>query len=247
MTKHNNFRQVVRYGLSKDAWTGFEQRLRSLLETTGAKDVCELGGGANPTLNIDYVTTRGVRYSILDISRDELAKAPPGYDLVQADVTDPALDMYDRYDLVFSKMLAEHVNNARRFHSNVHKMLRPGGVAFHFFPPLYAFPFILNRLFPEQLAERLLNILQPGIRAREGRKAKFPAFYDWCLGPTDRQFARFESLGYDILEYTGYFGHSNYYRRLPPLQKASQALSGFLLKHPLSSLTSFAYLVIRKK
>ena len=46
-------------------------------------------------------------------------------------------------------MLAEHVPDGYRFHSNLFELLKPGGVAFHFMPTLYSPPFVINRLLPE--------------------------------------------------------------------------------------------------
>src|ERR1700721_1406514 len=62
--------------------------------------------------------------------------------------TDAAL-LWESYDLVFSKMLCEHLPDARTFHANCLRLLRPGARAVHFFPTLYTLPFVANRLIPE--------------------------------------------------------------------------------------------------
>jgi SAM-dependent methyltransferase len=244
--KYNGHRPVVQYGLSKNAWEGFSHYLISTIEKTGSKDICEIGGGANPALPIEQVSRLGIKYSILDVSQDELDKAPPGYNLVRGDATDRQLNLTEQYDLVFSKMLMEHIPSARHFHENVRRMLKPGGVAFHFFPTLYAIPFVLNRLLPERFAESIVHTLQPGLRSREGKRSKFPAFYQWCRGPTLSQISRLQQAGYEVVEYIGFFGHSNYYRRVPALATISLKISRFLLSHPNPWLTSFAYLVVKK-
>ena len=49
---------------------------------------------------------------IIDISAKELAKAPAGYRKRVLDVTQPLTGKEGTYDLVFSKMLAEHVSDS---------------------------------------------------------------------------------------------------------------------------------------
>lgn len=49
------------------------------------------------------------------------------------------------FDVVESQNVAEHVRDPEAMHHNIHAMLKPGGVAIHFFPTLFAVPFIVNR------------------------------------------------------------------------------------------------------
>lgn len=172
-----------------------------------------------------------------------LSRPPQGYLKIQADIALPTLDLPGGYDLIFSKMLAEHVPSGETFHRNVRRLLASGGVAFHFFPTLYAPPFVVNRLLPERLAERFLHLLQSG-REKEGKHAKFPAYYSWCRGPMPLQIKKFERLGYRVDEYIGFFGHEGYYMKLPVLAKVHRALSNWLVHHPAPWLTSFAYVTL---
>lgn len=235
----------IKYAHSAEAWANSFAYLEQLIRSKSVRRVLEVGGGANPTFSLDFVREHGLEYTVLDISADELAKAPQGYLKVQADITSPTLNLSGGYDLVFSKMLAEHVKSGKTFHRNVHGLLAPGGMAFHFFPTLYAPPFVVNRLLPERLAEGVLHLLQSG-RDKEGHHAKFPAYYSWCRGPMPSQIRRFESLGYRLEEYIGFFGHDGYYLRLPMLAKVHRAFSNWLVRHPVPWLTSFAYVVLIK-
>jgi SAM-dependent methyltransferase len=232
----------VSFGKFQEAWQGFFWAVRGLIEANNLKRVCDVGGGANPVLPSDYLDAKGIDYTILDISADELAKAPPGYRRVQADICARDLADLGGFDLIFTKMLAEHVVDGQVFHQNVLRLLSRGGIAFHFFPTLYAPPFVANRLLPERLTHTLLDIFSPRDKVKQG---KFPAYYSWCRGPTSSQIERLEALGYEILEYRGFYGHS-YYKKLPPLHAACNAATEFLLKHPLPQLTTFAYLTMRK-
>ncbi len=217
--------------------------LRALMRDTGARRVLELGGGANPALTLDEVREKRLDYTILDISQTELDKAPAGYRKLQADVASPLGEVSSQYDFIFSKMLAEHVRDGRVFHQNVLKLLSPGGVAFHFFPTLYAPPYVVNRFLPERFAAWLLRHFSP----RDSRQyAKFPAYYSWCRGPSASQLQRLEKLGYEVMRYTGFFGHGAYYAKIPLLRDWHRWCVALLLRHPSPYFTSFAYAVLRK-
>ena len=227
-----DFQTIVQYYPSELGWVQYDDFLRQLVVGQGCRRICEIGGGANPALPIEFVREHGLDYLIVDISESELAKAPKGYRTRVLDMARPIEPVSENCDLVISKMLAEHVADARQFHLNVHGMLRPGGLAFHFFPTLYTPPFVLNCLMPERLAYTLLNQLQPG-RESSGRNAKFPAYYRWCRGPMKGQWARFGSLGYQVRSYWGFYGHEPYYRKIPPLLACHRALCRWLLRHPV--------------
>ena len=143
-----------------------------------------------------------------------------------------------------SAFLAEHVADARALHRSVYAALRPGGTALHTFPTLYEPAFMVNRVLPERVMEPLLRRVQPG-REPEGEHAKFRAYYRWCRGPTRRQLRRLESVGFQVLDYVGYFGHG-YFGPLKPLDRVEQALSHALVRRPLPALTSYATVTLRR-
>jgi SAM-dependent methyltransferase len=212
----------------------------------GFQRIIEIGGGANPTLTPEFVAARGLEYTLLDISQVELDKAPTGYMKVCADICADDFLPKGQYDFAFSRMLAEHVPSGEKFHRNIHSILRDGGYAFHFFPTLFAPPFVVNALLPEAAAEKLLHVVQPG-RERSGNLGKFPARYSWCRGPLRSSIRRFEQLGYEVDEYLGFYGHGAYYQKIPVLQNAHVRLSAALSRHPIPALTSFAQMVLIKR
>ena len=232
----------VSYGFYLEAWQRHTETLRRLVEDYRPKTVCEIGGGANPALPLPFVEERGIDYTILDISPAELDKAPAGYRKVAADICGDELPPTERFDFMFSKMLAEHVRSGRAFHQNVFRLLAPGGLAFHFFPTLYAPAFISNRLLPENVSSVALRAFAP---RDEYQHAKFPARYSWCRGPTSMQLARLEGLGYEVVSYRGFFGY-DYYSRIPVLRWASSRTAAYLCRHPRASMTSFAFVLLRK-
>lgn len=179
---------------------------------------------------------------MIDVNPSELAKAPDDVCKVELDIT--AIAPSNRFDLVISIHLAEHVRDPKPMHRNVHTMLNPGGLAIHFFPTLYTAPFILNRVIPERVSERILLRLQPH-RTRSGDRGKFPAYYRWCRGPTRRQVRRLTSMGFEIGEYV-----CRLRTRVLLSRAAASTLRGredaILLRHPIPLLASYAIVVLRR-
>lgn len=232
----------IRYRRNVHAAKEFRVRVEEYLSSGEFRNICDIGGGRNPLISQEQLSRLGLEYTLLDISADELRRAPAGYQTLQADVSGRSFPAKAQFDFVFSRMLAEHVSSGERFHRNVFDMLRAGGLAFHFFPTLYTFPFIINRIFPETLASSVLNLVRPRDRNKQG---KFPARYSWCFGPTKRQLARLEGIGYRIEEYTGFYGHG-YYQHIPGIRKLHACWMDWLVEHPNPYLTSFAFVVLRK-
>ncbi len=233
----------IRYGTSEEGWLGYEQFIYRLIQDRAFKRVCEIGGGANPLLNLDQINQAGIAYAILDVSDVELEKAPQGYQKILADIGSAGFSLKNRFDLIFSRMLAEHIKDAEQFHKNVLSLLAPEGLAVHFFPTLFTVPYLINYLVPERLSRTLLN----GFAQRDQyQNAKFPAYYRWCRGPVKGQIQRFNRVGYEVIEYIGFFGHAGYYQKIGILKKLHQVKTAYLLKKPNPYFTSYAYVVLRK-
>jgi SAM-dependent methyltransferase len=234
----------IDYRRSDEAWAGYQSFLFSLIDRYESTAICDVGGGANPALSKDYLTERNIDYTVLDVDSAELEKVPAGYNTVCCDICDSASLPKDRYDLVITRMLAEHVTDAQAFHRGVLQMLKPNGLAFHYFPTFFCPPFVVNWLTPNFVSQVLLDFCSPRNKVYQG---KFPAYYKWCYGPSQRQLQRFSALPANIVLYRGFFGHSYYQKRLQPIDWLSRRLAGFLVEHPVPALTSFAYLVLQKK
>lgn len=235
---------TILYLKSAAAWQGYTTTLKNLIERNSLKRICEVGGGANPSLSMEYIKEKGLDYTLLDISSEELKKAPSDYNKISADLCAAKPDIHKKFDFIFSKMLMEHITDPKRFHINIYNLLENNGVAFHFFPTLYALPFLINRLIPEKLA----SFLRDSFTAKWGPKhKKFRAYYRWCRGPTGKQMGKYKKIGYEILEYRGFFGHEDYYKKLLIIKKIHNGLTELLLRHPSPYFTSFAYLILKKQ
>lgn len=233
----------VRYDHWRAGTLGFPQLLRQQLDQVQPRTVCEIGGGANPSLSLDEVRQRGIEYTTLDISQAELDKAPAGYKKVLMDIAQPDLHVESRYDFMFSHWVAEHISDPRQFHQNVFDMLNPGGVAVHLMPTLYEPGFLGNKLMPEKLAAWVLRKVMPD-RKLDSTEMKFPAYYRWCRGPSRRNLDRFRSVGFEVREAVGFFGTSYFGQGV--LGRAYEAVARLLIRHPVPAFTSFLWLVVQK-
>ena len=234
------------YVHSQNVWHGFSKNIRDLIHDSGAVRIAEVGAGANPTLPLDYIREQGLDYTLIDISETELAKAPEGYLKVVADAGSRAFPVEGPFDFIFSNMLAEHVPDAEQFHRNLFQILRQGGLAFHYFPTLFSLPMVANKVFGDGLGLKIMNVLHPSLRAKEGKMAKFPAYYRWCFGPFAFQERRFSRVGFQVLEYRGTFGYHGYFQRYPRLLALHERLTQWCLRHPIPWFTSGAQVLLVK-
>ena len=233
---------VVAYGDHRAADPRFREEVFGHLDV-GAR-IADVGAGAHPVIRVPMVSKLGLDYHLLDISQDELDRSAADYnkhalDCLEHDAVIRLVREVGQFDLVLSCWAAEHMRSGRTFHRHVFEMLKPGGTAIHLMPTLYALPFLANRILTDQQAGRILR------RASPARKVKFPAYYSWCRGPARRQLQRFESVGFRVERYVGFFGHS-FFKPFWPAHAAERALACALLWRPLPLATSFALVVVQR-
>lgn len=216
--------------------------LVDLTRRTSPVSVCDVGGGRNPQFSLEEIDSLDVAYTVLDISSSELAAAPAGYETLEVDICAVAPELTDEFDLLFTRMLLEHVDDGRQAHESMIRLLRPGGLAVHLFPTLPAVPFVVNRVVPEAIADRLLDLFAPRDRTRND---KFRAYYSWTWGPTARQLERLRSVGFEVVAYVGGFGHG-YYQRIPGIRTFAPYAWNVARERGWPLCTSFALVVLRR-
>lgn len=224
------------------AWKDFNEEVQNLIIQNGFKNIGEIGGGANPLLALDFVEKQNLQYHVIDVSTDELAKAGKGYKKIQMDLEQP-IDPTTQYDFIFAQMTLEHIKDPHLFYTNVYKLLKPGGQAYFFFACITSLPSFINLVIPESISEKILVKLQPF--RRHEKHGKFKAYYKWCFGPTQKQISRFKELKYEVLSYTGYFGHS-YYHRIKALNFLEKIKTKLLLKYPNPYFCTYAHVLLKK-
>jgi len=225
-------------------WQKAPDFFKQILAENGCQHILEVGSGANPTLEPDYVREKSLRYVTSDLDRNELEKTDAAFERLVADISeeiDPAL--IGSFDCVFSRMVGEHIRDGEKYHRNIFKVLRPGGIAVHCFSTLWTVPFAMNRMLPGWLSHMLWKHYAPRDEHNHG---KFKAHYSWSRGPTNSMIQRFQSLGYQIEEYIGDFGHLYYINRLHLLHRLERIKMTYLLRHPLPQLCSYSTVILRK-
>ncbi len=141
-----------------------------------AAQILDVGSGRRPILRPD-ARPPGSTYVGLDISEHELRAAPHGsYDeVVCGDVTEFQPALAQRFDLILSWQVLEHVKPLDEALQCIHSYSRPGGHFVAVASGSYSVFGILNRLVPHRLAIW-------GMRVLLGRDPEtvFPAHYDRC-------------------------------------------------------------------
>lgn len=235
-----------------DSFPGWENApdfFKRLILEKGCKVVADIGGGANPLIDIEFIEKHGLQYYVVDISESELRKADPRYRKAVFDITADAqafehAKLRTDFDLVFSHMMMEHVQEPLKAHANFARLLRPGGLSVHMYPSKYNFPLFMNTLIPEALSLKILPLLQPN-RTQDGKEGKFVAFYRYC-GPPSRKLANvLNEAGFAVESHTAYVGHQ-YYKRLKPLALIERMLRKVILALHIP-MTSANLLVLRKQ
>ena len=179
--------------------------------------ILEVGGGRSPMLSQDQVAALDARYTVNDISARELEQAPKWVSRLHGDIADAGLLQgaeSGKYDLIFSRMVFEHVRDPKQAYANIASLLSVGGVAVNAIPTLYASPFLLNRMLPQGLSARLLKRFDPKRNPEE--VPKFPAYYRWCTS-TEATRRKLEKVGFQTAQLVPFYGH-DYYSGFPVLR-----------------------------
>jgi SAM-dependent methyltransferase len=227
-------------------WDNYTRVIRHLAASYGAGRLIEIGGGRSPHFMPAELAAMGVELTVNDISAKELLRLPSAYrtacfdvagDLTKSDV------LPGSYDLAFSKMVFEHVEDGERAWRNVHQLLAPRGVAIAFLPTLFALPFVLNKILPDGVAEQLIKLVN---RERNDETSPvFPARYSKSY--TIERWLRpmFSRIGYRDLLVVPFYGHA-YYRRFPIVRDVHAQFTKLARANDWRLFSSYAYIVARK-
>ena len=98
-------------------WDKAEIFLKRKIDEFSAKLILEVGSGANPTLSYDHIQKKNLEYTTNDTNLDELNKAPSAYKKLLLDFSSNEIppQFHNNYDLIFSKMVNEHIKNGSAF------------------------------------------------------------------------------------------------------------------------------------
>jgi len=225
------------------AWSNYKAEVARLITSMSRPDIIEIGAGRNPLFSDADLPKNVGSYTIGDISRKELDLAPGSWNKSCFDICGDVSSVHAKFDVAFTRMLAEHVPDGYRFHSNVFSLLKPGGVAFHFIPTLYSPPFVINKLLPESISQGILSAFFAN--RNEDDIPKFPARYSMCYGNSARLKRRFLSVGYADVDIRTFYGH-NYFSKIPIVRELDSGLTRLAYKRGLTQFGSYAYVTLAK-
>ncbi len=219
--------------------------ISKLIRETGARRIMELGGGRMPLFSPQEFKAIGVDYIVNDISDHELSLLPPDYTRARFNCCNPEeipAGIEGQVDLIFSRMLIEHLPSTLEMHRTISRVLRPGGVALHFHPLRYGLPFIANQLLPERVSRPILVHFFPA-RA-DSKFPKFPAFYDHCIA-TDKNAEEIKKTGFSDVKIVPFYDHY-YFNEIPGLKQLDKAWNGLARALDWRLFATYAYTLTRK-
>lgn len=226
------------------AWQGLNPAILQLIKTHQYASVLEIGGGRSPRFEQSQLPDCVKHYVSNDISQSELDRAPDWVEKSCFDICGKApSDRYESVDFMFSCMVQEHLPRARAAYHNMYRLLKPGGMVINFFPTLFASPFVINYLLPEQLSRKILQAVFPS--RNDDETPKFPAYYDWCTS-TNSTRKKVQSVGFSTVHVVPFYGHG-YYDKFPLIRDVlNKAITPALARADFKPLSSYAYIIAIK-
>ncbi|MCE4225123.1 class I SAM-dependent methyltransferase [Methylobacterium sp. C25] len=231
---------------AEDAWTSLKPSLERVIAEAKVRRVLEIGGGRHPFFTVADSKRLGFDLTVNDLDAEELSHAPGEFGRLVLDI---AADLdgsgVERgvYDLIFSRMVFEHVRDAEKAWSNVHTLLAPGGIGFAFVPTLFSPPFVINRAMPEALTSRVLRLID---RSRNPDEIpKFPAFYQACRASETALAPMLTRIGFREVCVVPFFG-TPYFPAVPVLKHLASAFDRWVERRDWRIFASYAYIVARK-
>jgi len=237
---------LAEHRLSAWAWGHYKDVLADLLRIRNAKRIMEIGAGRSPLFDRAEIEFSEAEYIINDVQPSELARAPGDVARVCFDIASTSATEIDTLantvDLVFSKMVLEHVSDAQQAYKNIYKLLSPSGVCLNFHPVLFSLPFLMNYLAPVGPTEWLVGKFSPN-RSREGQP-KFPARYDRCrISKSVR--STLQLIGYRDVWQVPFWFHE-YFKDIPGLHQCHLLFDKIAARANWTALASYCYTIAVK-
>jgi SAM-dependent methyltransferase len=243
---HATIRRIASYHDSRWAWDNYLKSVHDLIMASSARSVLEVGGGRSPSFARSDLGDMGIEYTSNDISERELSLAPDWVGKAHFDIQTPdraiIAPFQEKYDFLFSKMVMEHVKSYVRAYENIYTLLKPGGISIAFHPVLFASPFVINLLLPEQASQRLLRLVFKD--RHDAGTPKFPAYYSGCM-VSQRITTQLQTIGFSEVQQIPFYGHG-YYSKFPGIGAIHRQFSDWVAGLGIRSMASYAYTIAIK-
>lgn len=196
--------------------------------------ILDIGSGRAPTIPPPG-RPEGSRYVGTDIDADELAAAPSGsYDLeIAADATRP-LPIEERFDVILSWQVLEHVDSMAAALRAAYDALDDGGTLVAQLSGSRAAFALLARALPHRVRVLAMTRLLGHVE-----EEKFPTRYDAC---TDKDL-RALLAGWSAVEIVPFYRGASYFRFSRPLLRAYLAYENSIARRDVRGLATH-YLIV---
>jgi SAM-dependent methyltransferase len=217
-----------------EPWTGLlVERVRPALESHDIT-ILDVGAGRKPTIPIAW-RPPGTQYVGLDIAGSEIAAAAPGsYDESRVgDIGTRVSDLEDRFDLIFSWFVLEHVENVPAAIENMRCYLKPGGQMVSMLSGTYGLFALLARVMPHSLRVTLLARYQ-GVPPEE----RFATRHDHCTYRSFQHMLR-DWSSHEIIPL---YRAAGYVSRWRSVERAYLAYENFLVRRQYLNLAPYYFI-----
>jgi SAM-dependent methyltransferase len=201
-------------------------------------DVLDVGSGRAPTIAPED-RPEGWRYVGLDIDDAELRAAPDGaYDeAIVHDLAERRPELEERFDLVLSWQVLEHVRPIDAALEGMRRMLRPGGTAIAQLSAGRSLHGLGARVVPHRVRSRAMHRL---LGAAE--EEKFPTAFDRC----DHRSLQRMLAPWSHAEITPFYRAAPYLGFARPLQRAYLAYENAVAARDVRGLATHLLVVARR-
>lgn len=172
--------------------------VNKVVNEQGSCAVLEVGGIDRPLLK----RSKEIRYDGLDIEYKERYGHIYDNFIVQS-IEEP---IRNRYDLIVSKALLEHVQDNDASVTQMYEALRTGGYAIHYLPSKYHPYSLVLRLVGSKWQSRLIKALRPWAVDITG----YPVFFDKCSPKEMNKL--FKCKGFECVKTISFFRANDYFR-----------------------------------
>jgi SAM-dependent methyltransferase len=200
--------------------------------------ILDIGAGVRPAIPPPD-RPDGTHYTGLDISAEDLRLAPPdAYDeTVVSDAGILVPSLVDRFDLIVSRWVLEHVRHVDQAAAVFHQYARPGGRLVARLAGRNALFAIANRVLPHVAAARIAAQLSQ----RRVERVR-PAYYDHC---TERGLREAFS-DWEEVQIVPHWRAAYYLDRLPLLQRFYLSYENWTANRGMTGLATHYTISARK-
>ena len=198
--------------------------IKAIIDSNNPKNVLEVGGIDRPLLTKNNT----YKYDGCDIEEKETCYDIYDQFFVQS-IEDP---LNEKYDLIISITLLEHVAKNDLAIKNIYELLNENGCTCHYIPSKYHPYSLILRLVGPKLQKILIKLL----RSHAADVTGYPAFFDYCSISQMKNL--FKKTGFVQIEIKPYYKENDYFSFFVPLYIIIGAFSFFCEKFNWSYFAS---------